>query len=138
LTACSLALKPSWTLAALLSVLHGMALCAAFVALSGFPLALVGFGVLVSCVVSLADALQGLPASVAWLELQEDGTGRWRDKKGREHPVRAARGTWVSPELVILGLVPPRGRTRWLVLLPDSAAGEALRGLRVWLRWRPA
>ena len=93
---------------------------------------------LISCAVTTADALQRLPSSVVWLELQEDGTGRWRDRAGREHSIRAARATWASPGMVVLGLASSRWRTRWLVLLPDSAAAEALRHLRVWLRWRPA
>jgi hypothetical protein len=36
--------------------------------------------------------------------------------------------------VVILGKGGERGRS--LVLLPDSAAAEELRRLRVWLRWR--
>jgi hypothetical protein len=138
LTACSLALKPSWTLAAVLAALHGLALGAAVEALSGMPMVLALAGVVVSFVGTSADALRRLPSSVIWLELQEDGTGRWRDRTGREHAVRTAHATWASPGLVVLGLASARWRTRWLVLLPDAAPAENLRRLRVWLRWRPA
>jgi hypothetical protein len=138
LTACSIALKPSLTLAAILAALHLAAFGAAFASLSGLPAALVCAGVLVSAACSVADALQRLPSSVLWMELQEDGTGRWRDRIGREHPVRATQASWASPGLIVLGLGGSRWRTRWVVLLPDSAPAQALRSLRVYLKWRPA
>jgi hypothetical protein len=40
--------------------------------------------------------------------------------------------------MVVIGLRATPWRTRWLVLLPDSAAPERLRRLRTWLKWRPA
>jgi hypothetical protein len=138
LTACSIDLKPSRMLAAVLAGTHLLALAAAGASLSGVPLALVCTGIAVSAACTSADALLRLPTSVVWLELQEDGTGRWRDRTGQEHPVRAAHASWSGPGLVVLGLRRSRWRTRWVLLLPDSAPGDALRRLRVWLKWRPA
>jgi len=43
----------------------------------------------------------------------------------------------VSNWLVVVNLCMPGRRGRTLVLLPDCAAAEELRRLRVWLRWRP-
>jgi toxin CptA len=138
LTACSIALEPSRRLAAILAAIHAAALAAAIASVSGIPLVLIIVGVLVSGVCAVADALLRLPSSVQAFELEEDGSGRWRDRGGREHRVRCAQASWVSAGLVVLGLQTGRWRTRWVVLLPDSAAAESLRRLRVWLRWRPA
>jgi hypothetical protein len=120
-----------------MAVLHALALGAAAATLSGVALILVCAGVLVSGACTIADALLRLPSSVMSMELQEDGTGRWRDRAGREHPVISARATWVGAGVVVLGLRSSAWRTRWLLLLPDSAAAEAQRRLRVWLKWRP-
>jgi hypothetical protein len=138
LTACSLVLTPSFKLAALLASLHALALGTGCNVLSGLPLLLVTGGILLSAGWTVSDALGRLPTSVQSMELQEDGTGRWRDRQGREHPVRAIKTGWVGPALMVLGLSSSRWRTRWLVLLPDSAPADGLRGLRVWLKWRPA
>ena len=102
------------------------------------PLALIIVGVLLSTACTIADALLRLPSSVQAFHLEEDGSGHWRDCAGREHRVRGARASWVSAGVVVLGLRTGRWRTRWVVLLPDSAAAESLRRLRVWLKWRPA
>ena len=138
MTACSIALRPSWRLAALLAGIHAGALAAAVASVPGWALVLIAVGILVSAAASVADALLALPSSVRELELEEDGSGRWRDRAGLEHPVRSARPSWVSPGLVVLGLQGARRRTRWLVLMGDSAAAEPLRRLRVWLKWRRA
>ncbi len=135
MTACSIALEPSRRLAALLAVVHAAALAAALASVPGWPLALIVAGILVSAAASIADALLALPSSVRCVDLEEDGSGRWRDRCGIEHPVRATRASWVSPGLVVLGLRSSR-RTRWVILMADSAGAEALRRLRVWLKWR--
>jgi hypothetical protein len=137
LTACSVVLKPSRTLAAILGTVHGLALAAAIASLSGMPLVMICIGVVLSAGATVADALLRLPSSALSFDLDEDGTGRWRDRAGREHPVRAANATWVGAGVVVLGLRQSRWKAKWLVLLPDSAAGESLRRLRVWLKWRP-
>ncbi|MBE0624994.1 MAG: hypothetical protein IH606_09300, partial [Burkholderiales bacterium] len=59
----------------------------------------------------------------------EDGLGQWRE-------ARVLPGSYVSGWLIVLVLGAGGKRGRPLVLLPDSAAAEDLRRLRVWLRWR--
>jgi hypothetical protein len=137
LTGCCLALKPSLSLAAVLAALHLLAITAAAATFSGIALVLVACGLVLSAGYGVAEALLRLGSSVRWLELQEDGSGRWRDGTGREHAVIAARATWVGAGMVVLGLRSSRGRTRWLVLMPDSAPAAEIRRLRVWLKWRP-
>ncbi len=119
----------------LLAGLHAAALAAAATSLSGWPLALIVAGILLSAAISIADALLALTSSVLAFELEEDGSGRWRDRAGLEHPVRSTRPSWVSPGLVVLGLKGAR-RTRWVVVMTDSAGAEPFRRLRVWLKWR--
>jgi toxin CptA len=131
-------LRPSRALAATVAAFHLLALGAAASTLSGVPLALICAGLAVSGACATADALLRLPGSVVSMELREDGSGRWHDKAGREHPVTSARATWVGAGVVVLGLRSTVWRTRWLVLLPDSAAADDQRRLRVWLKWRPA
>ena len=117
--------------------LHLAAGLAALVSLRGLPLGLVASGIALSGGWSVADALLRLPSSVCAIELREDGSGRWRDRQGREHAVVDATSSWAGPVLVVLGLRVSRWRTRWVLLLPDSAPADALRRLRVWLKWRP-
>ena len=138
MTACRIALKPSWQLATILAGIHAAAAAGAVASLSGMPLLLIVVGVLLSAACTIADALLKLPSSVQDFELAEDGSGRWRDRGGREHVVRSAQASWVSSGLVVLGLQSGSWRTRWVLLLPDSAAADPMRRLRVWLRWRPA
>jgi hypothetical protein len=115
-----------------------MALGAAWMSLSGMPLILSATGVALSGVWTVGDALLLWPSSVIRFELEDNGSGRWFDRRGREHRINSTRTTWVSADLVVLGMQGSRWRTRWLVLLPDSAAKEAMRRLRAWLRWRPS
>jgi hypothetical protein len=122
----------------MLACCHLAAFVAALASVSGAPLVLIIIGVIVSGACTVADALLRMPSSVQCFELEEDGSGRWRDRAGRLHTVRRTRASWVSAGLVVLGLQTGAWRTRWLVLLPDSAASDALRQLRVWLKWRPA
>lgn len=138
MTACSVALKPSWRLAALLGTVHAAALAAAAASIAGWGLVLIVVGILVSAAATIADALQQLPSSVREFELDEDGSGCWRDRAGREHRIGVARCGWVSPALVVLGLRKGRQRWRWIVLMTDSAPAPQLRKLRVWLKWRKA
>jgi hypothetical protein len=136
--ACSVALKPSPTLAAITGAGHALALAAAWSSLAGLPLAFAGAGIVLSGVWTAGDALLQWPGSVLQLELEDNGSGRWVDRAGREHPIQSSRTTWVSAGLVVLGMQTSRWRTRWLILLPDSGGAEALRRLRAWLKWRPS
>ena len=138
MSACSVAVRPSRILAGVLAALHASALAAALASLSGVPMVLTCFGIVLCAVGVLAEALGLLPSSVRSLELQEDGSGMWRERSGRQYPVQSTRASWVSGGLVVLGLRTGRWRMRWIVLMPDSAPAESLRRLRVWLRWRAA
>ncbi len=138
MTACHVVLKPSPTLAAGLIAIHALALVAASASFSGAALWLIGGGTLVSAAGTVADALRSLPSSVLSFDLEENGSGSWQDRSGREHRILQVVPTWLGAGMVVLGLKERRWSTRWLVLLPDAAEAEALRRLRVWLRWRPA
>jgi hypothetical protein len=135
--ACSVALKPSAALAALSLIFHGLALAAAWLGLDGPALGLAGSGVVLSAIWTIGDALLVWPSSIHAIELEDNGTGQWQDGAGRRHSVTATRASWVSAGMVVLGLRMSRWRTRWVVMLPDAAAPEPLRKLRIWLRWRP-
>jgi toxin CptA len=137
LTPCRVALKPSPALAAALLVLHGLAAAAALTSFAGVSLWLILGGLVLSAACSVADALLRLPSSVLWFDLEEAGSGRWKDRAGHEHSILKVIPTWLGAGMVVLGLSGGRWRTRWLVLLPDAADADALRRLRVWLRWRP-
>jgi toxin CptA len=137
LTPCRVVLKPSPALAAALLALHGLAAAAALTSFSGASLWLILTGLAVSAACSIADALLRLPSSVLWFDLHEEGRGRWQDRAGREHSILKVIPTWLGAGMVVLGLNASRWKTRWLVLLPDAAEAEALRRLRVWLKWRP-
>jgi hypothetical protein len=130
-------LKPSPRLAALLGAAHFLALAAAWASLSGWPLAAVVAGILVSAAASLAEALHRAGRAAVSVELHEDGRAAWQDSRGGWHEARLGGGHFVAAGLVVMGLNRKNGR-KWIVILPDSAPQEDLRRLRVWLRWRRA
>jgi toxin CptA len=137
LTPCRVVLKPSPALAAALLALHGLAAAAALTSFSGVSLWLILAGLATSAACSVADALLRLSSSVLWFDLEEAGSGRWKDRGGQEHSIVKVIPTWLGAGMLVLGLKGGRWRTRWLVLLPDAAEADTLRRLRVWLRWRP-
>ena len=118
-------------------MLHAAALVAVFAALAGVALGLTVLGIVLSCAYLVADALGLLATSVRSVELREDGSGSWTDGAGHQYPVQFTQASWVSSGIMVIGLRRGRWRTRWLVLMSDSAAPGSLRRLRVWLRWRP-
>jgi hypothetical protein len=128
-------LKPSWLLAGALAGAHLLALAAAVAALGRWPLLLVASGVLVSLVVTAAEALQRTAGSPRALELHEDGHCAWRDGAGQWHQGRLHGQRFVAGGLVVFALNAANGR-RWIALPPDAADAENLRRLRGWLRWR--
>ncbi|MCC6473963.1 MAG: hypothetical protein IT514_09485 [Burkholderiales bacterium] len=132
----SLALQPSRLLAAILLAAHAAALVCLAATLSGPPLWLAAAGVLLSAGWSAGDALLRLPGSVVRVDLADDGSGRWVERSGQAHEVAAVRASWVAAGVVVLGMRGPRRRLRWIAVFPDAAGADALRRLRVWLRWR--
>ena len=132
--ALRLDLKPSRLFAGSLVLLHGLALAAAWAALSGWARYLLCLAILASLGSALVQTLRRQALS---LELHEDGRASWRDPGGTWHEVRMGKGHFVSGVLVLVDLrsVGP-GRGKRMVLMPDSMSPEEFRRLRVWLRWR--
>src|SRR6267143_1856295 len=128
-------LRPSLKLAGLLVVAHALALGAAWVSLTGWPQVLVGLGVLLSGAGCLAEVLHRSSRAVLSLELREDGRASWRDRNGQWHEGRLGNEHFVSTAFVVLRADETARGRKWLVLMGDSARPEAVRRLRVWLRW---
>lgn len=132
--ALRLDLKPSRLLAGTLILVHGLALVAAWISLSGWERYLLWVAILVSLGSTLVQVLLRQALS---LELHEDGRASWRNPGGIRHEVRMGKVHFVSGMVVMLDLqsVGP-GRGKRVVLMPDSVSREEFRRLRVWLRWR--
>jgi toxin CptA len=125
-------------LAGALALLHVIALFSVLSSLDAWTALLVSSGVVFSAVAVIGEALQIWPSSALELELRGDGSAGWRDRRGTWHDGTVARSRHVSYTLVTLALSGQGRRRRWLVLLPDSAAAEDFRKLRLWLRLRAA
>jgi hypothetical protein len=136
-SALHMELRPSLQMAALLLAAHAVALFAAWASLSGWLLAAVAAGVSVSAAWSLAESLHRSGAAAVALEIREDGGAAWQDRGGTWHPARLGAGHFVAGGLIVAELRQAE-RRKWLALLPDAAAPEDLRRLRLWLRWRRA
>ena len=132
----SVTLKPSRILALTLTLMAGTALACAWVSLSGIALLLVAAGIALAVVFHVPQALQRGGRAVRAVELSAEGTARWQDGPGQWHEAEIRPGSYVSGWLVVLNLGSRSGRGLSVVVLPDSAATEELRQLRVWLRWR--
>ena len=117
--------------------LHGLALLAVGVSLDGIPLILAVSGVILSGGWCIARALLLPSKSIVSFSIMPDGSVTWVDRGGRMASAVIIRTGWVSEYLVILRFQGADAVREWLILLPDSAGREALRQLRVWLRWRP-
>lgn len=131
----SVGLRPSRVLALCLSVVAGTALACAWISLPGLALAPVAVGLAIAWAWHMRLALHLSPAAVRAVEMNDSGGVRWRDGAARWHEGGLLPGSYVSAWLIVL-LLGAEGRRQALVLLPDSAAAEELRRLRVWLRWR--
>lgn len=129
-------LKPSLRLAGALASAHLLALAGAAAALGGWPLLLVAAGIVLSCAITVAEALQRTARSARALELRAEGPCAWRDGAGRWHEGTLHGQRFIAPGLIVLPLKEGALRRKWIVLLPDSSDGESLRRLRGLLRWR--
>jgi hypothetical protein len=129
-------LKPSWSLVCVLGSVHLAALAAVALALHGAPCLLAGAGIIVSLFVCVAEALHRGSESVIAVELHADGRGAWANQERAWADGRVGDHHFVSPGLTILSLYGNVKRRKAIVLFWDSAEPEALRRLRVWLRWR--
>ncbi|MFP5382044.1 MAG: protein YgfX [Gammaproteobacteria bacterium] len=116
---------------------------------------LAGMGALALAVLARVTLPEGLWPVLAGVILLIAGWGAWRsrprerlrrladgrlqvsDEAGDWHDVEVLGDSFVSPLLIVLRYRIGGRKARSLVLLPDSADAEALRRLRVSLRWRP-
>ncbi len=132
-----LVLKPSFALTALLASAHAGAAVALAVALPDSWLALLAAVILAlhgGWVVQL-HGLRLAKRSVVWVELHEEDRCIVGRRSGAVDSCRIGIDTYVTPALIVLHLVPQlRGRTIFVVLLPDSCAPRTLRRLRGRLR----
>jgi len=134
----AVSLRPSRTLALVLTAIAAAALAGAWVSLPAAALPLVASGIALAWASHVAHALQRGRAALHALVLDADGGARCLDGSGQWHEAEILRGSYVSAWLIVVILGGGGRRRRALVLLPDAAAGDELRRLRVWLRWRLA
>ncbi len=115
----------------------GAALASVWASLPDLAVAPFAAGIVLALVWYIPAALQRGKRAVQALELGAEGKARWQDGAGQWHDAQILASSYVSAWLVVMNLGANAGPTRSVVLLPDSAAAEDLRRLRVWLRWRP-
>lgn len=132
-------LRASFRLAALLVAAHVMV--AATVLALPVPLWLqvaLLTAIAVSVVRSLTrHALRNSPTACTSLDLHRDGGAQWLLRSGTMLDGRVLGDSFVSPLLTVVSLRrDDNGRRDSVVLLPDSAEAEALRALRVWLKFK--
>ena len=128
-------LKPSLRIAAGLGAVHVLALAAACLSLKGTPLYIVVCGIALSAVGCFSEILHRTSRSAVALELLDDGSASWQDRRARWHEGRLGNDHLVSEALVVMRVDQVQGGRKWLVLSADSGAPEDMRRLRVWLRW---
>ena len=132
----TLSLRPSRILALVLTLMAGTALAAIWSSLPELAIVPIAAGIVLALVWHIPDALQGGTRGVRALELGAEGNARWQDGSGQWHEGLILPSSYVCGWLVVMNFGGNARAARSLVLLPDSAAAEDLRRLRVWLRWR--
>jgi toxin CptA len=132
----SVRFRPSRILALALTAVVGSAIVCAWIGLPRPAFLPVAAGIALAWLWHLAPALQRGRRAVRALELTAQGEARWQDGCGTWEEAEIRPGSYVSNWMIVLSLAGPGRRGLHLVLLPDSAAAEDLRRLRVWLRWR--
>lgn len=123
-------------LALALTAAAGTALACAWISLPQLAFAPIGAGIALAWAWHLARALHWRRAAIRTLELNATGAARCQDGLGQWHDAEILPGSYVSRWLIVVILGASGRRRHSLVLLPDCAAAEELRRLRVWLRWR--
>ena len=132
----SVTLRPSRILALALTLMAGTALACSWIGLPGLAFAPVAAGIALAWASHVAQALQRGKRAARALELDARGSARWQDGSGLWQEAEVLPSSYASDWLVVVNLRGSGQRGRSLVLLPDCAAAEELRRLRVWLRWR--
>lgn len=134
-----LSLRPSLTLNLLLALAHLLSF-----GLVWSVLPALGFqpGISLLLVASFLfylrrDGLLAAPGSIVHIRFDRDGKCRYQTRDGAWFEASVLDSTLSTPWLGILGLK-PRGKllARHAVIFSDAADGEALRKLRVLLRWK--
>lgn len=123
-------------LALALTVMAGAALACAWISLPDLAFVTVAAGIALAWAWHLAQVLQRGRRAPRELELDAQGSARWRDGSRQWHEAEVLDSSYVSAWLVVVNLGAGGRRARSLVLLPDCAAAEEMRQLRIWLRWR--
>lgn len=134
----TVSLRPSRTLVLALTLMAGAALACSWIGLPAPAFAPVALGIVLAWAWHLAAALARGESALHALELDAGGAVRYQDGLGRWHETELRPGGYVSAWLIVMPLAAGGGRSRRLVLLPDSAPADELRRLRAWLRWRLA
>lgn len=130
-------IRPSPLGAVLVGAIHALAAFAVYVSLPALAALICVAGIVISAGVQGGRLLHWSRRSVRELTLQPDGSAAWRDGDGAWHAAREVTGGVLAPWLMVIGLKETGRSLQSLLLLPDAAAAEARRELRVWLRWRP-
>jgi toxin CptA len=132
-------LKPSRQLAVLLGVAHTLTAAAMLL----LPIGLgIRIALLMLIALSLArsarhPAVSASPHAFAALEVHRDGSVQARRRSGDAFSGRVLGESFVSPLLTVVAMRSDDDERRErIVLLPDSADADALRALRVWLRFK--
>jgi hypothetical protein len=134
----TIVLRPSRILTLVFALVAGTALVCAWISLPRMAFLLAAAGIALAWMWYLAGTLQRGSRTVRALEITEKGGARWQGGSGQWNEAGILAGSYVSNWLVVVNLGAPGQPSRSLVLLPDCAAAEELRRLRVWLRWRLA
>ncbi|MBI5908690.1 MAG: hypothetical protein HY848_01850 [Betaproteobacteria bacterium] len=129
-------LRPSGILALALTVMAGAALACARISLPDLAFLPVAAGIALAWTWHVAQALQRGRRPLRALELRAKDSARWQDGSGLWQEGEILPSSYASDWLVVVNLRASGRRGRSLVLLPDCAAAEELRQLRIWLRWR--
>jgi hypothetical protein len=123
-------------LALALTAMAGAALGCAWISLPPLGFVPLAAGIVLAWAWHVAEAMQRGKRAMRALELGATGSARYQDGSGNWHEADLLPGGYTSRWLIVLNLGGGGRRRRALALLPDSAADEDLRRLRVWLRWR--
>jgi toxin CptA len=127
-------------LAMTLAAAHAIAVACMFVSLPP-GVALPGAAVIAASAIHhlRLHALQLSDGAIVELLLRESGSCELLTRGGMTLTGRVQGSTFVSPWLIVINIrLDPGRHRRSLVLVRGSAATEALRKLRVWLRYRCA
>lgn len=126
-------LKPSRRLGLLLAGMTGLAWAA--LGLAALPV-WAGLGLGAGAAALALRAWRGASRPVR-LRLRSDGGVQLRAEAGDWADIAVHDDSFVSAALIVLRCRTADGQAHALALLPDSADADALRRLRVWLRWAP-